>query len=995
MVELQERWRELGTRVLLVVSSVVVALCLAECGLRVSGAAPLPETAAGGFRADHPLLRLLEPDSCRPFGRPEGAYWVEVCTNRLGLRDRNHAPAESPRVLALGDSFTFGWGVEQSDTFLAHLERALRLALPGKRPGVWNGGLSYTSQAHQAALLRYVYGDARPDLVVLGFAEDNDIDENIIWNPNIGVFPEQGEIPKTAVDAYREELQSVIVKDFLFRHFALVRFFRQRHVRASVAAEVSALETQLKAHGLSDAPLSRMIADEARRRFLQAFSSKYDDDWKVTEILLERIRLFLTERGTKLILLRVPSRISIEDQMWAKGVSALCGKDVSEVEKNCGTLDRGHTARRLAEYASRHGLAYVDPAEDLRAAVQRGEDVYLPEDIHLSRLGHLRLSERLAKDVLPAVGAQPPPVPAPNRTPKPSGARLVGAYYYPWYRAGDWRSFTDYTPKGGDYVSTDKATIHKQLHWVERGEIDFLIIELVADHNRESRFNYEAIDTLVQAIAERRRRGYSRLKFAILSDIFVGETEVKTNERWLELTREHLDKIWAKYVEPFPDAYVRLGGKPLLGIFSPPVAVDDARFAIFRPYWISHEQWSGWNRKHEMVPFWDTYPQTVTDSRFVSVTPGYNDWRLERKPQVAPYLPRRGGDTFVQQWRRVFEVNPEVVLVYSYNEYYEQTQLEPTLQTGDRYLLLNALFSRKYKDRQPLSAAEAERLAGILEPPARPGEEKAAWLSLADPRVRHHGLTKLADDRASLVTQGELEIEVESPTAYVIALNHAPSFERCAGLSVSIEGAESGKRLLFSTDLTQLAVLRELPQPSHVKRLKLKLAKVPLRPDCRDAGRNSIVLHGVTRYALETAERLNFEVHDPKLTLEGFWDIERPPDGSLAWSTARSTVTVTGLSPRAHYRATLTFRDTANFGNLELGTDHEHLKRLVITPGKTVTLPEPIVASNDGKLSVSLRTPTWRPSDLFGSKDKRALGVALRLVTLDRVTVVASPAPHR
>jgi hypothetical protein len=76
MVELRERWRELGTRVVLVVGSVVLTLCLAECGLRVFRAAPLPETAAGGFRADHPLLRLLERDSCRPFGRPEGAYWV-------------------------------------------------------------------------------------------------------------------------------------------------------------------------------------------------------------------------------------------------------------------------------------------------------------------------------------------------------------------------------------------------------------------------------------------------------------------------------------------------------------------------------------------------------------------------------------------------------------------------------------------------------------------------------------------------------------------------------------------------------------------------------------------------------------------------------------------------------------------------------------------------------------------------------------------------------
>src|SRR5213075_1596531 len=109
---------------------------------------------------------------------------------------RDHMDGESPRVLGIGDSFTFGWGVEQNDTFLAHLERSLRLGLPQVCPGVFKAGLSYTSQVHEDVLLRYLYDKVRPDLVVLAFSEDNDIDENIVWNPNLGVFPERGEIPK-------------------------------------------------------------------------------------------------------------------------------------------------------------------------------------------------------------------------------------------------------------------------------------------------------------------------------------------------------------------------------------------------------------------------------------------------------------------------------------------------------------------------------------------------------------------------------------------------------------------------------------------------------------------------------------------------------------------------------------------------------------------------------------------------------------------------------
>jgi hypothetical protein len=367
--------RERLRRVALVLFSVLLTLGVTECILRLAGVAPLPETAAGGFRPEHPLLRLLRPNECKPFGTREGAYFVSVCTNKVGLRDRDHGADETPRVLGLGDSFTFGWGVESGDAFLSHLERAMRMGLPSRHPGVWNAGLSYTSQVHQDVLLRYLYADVHPDVVVLAFAEDNDIDENIIWNPNLGVFPEQGEIPKAAVEAYRRQLQSVVFQDFLFRHSALVRFFRQRRVRASVAAEAREVDARLKSHGLAGASLSRMVADEARRRFLQAFSTQYDDDWRVTEILLDRIRGFVAEQHGNLVLLRIPSRTSLDDGAWGSAVAGFCGADAAEARRTCGALDRSHTAGRLAAYASAHDLPYVDPARDLRAGLERGETI--------------------------------------------------------------------------------------------------------------------------------------------------------------------------------------------------------------------------------------------------------------------------------------------------------------------------------------------------------------------------------------------------------------------------------------------------------------------------------------------------------------------------------------------------------------------------------------------------------------------------------------------
>src|SRR6185295_16638537 len=160
----------------------------------------------------------------------------------------------------------------------------------------------------------------------------------------------------------------------------------------------------------------------------------------------------------------------------------------------------------------------------------------------------------------------------------------------------DWKSFTDYRPTIGGYLSTNTKAISWQLQTADRADLDFFMIELLADHNPEAKFNNQAVDAMVSALVERRRRGFSALKFAVMSDIFVGEADIATNDRCLEVTRKHLDQIWTRFVEPHPDAYVHVDGKPLVGIFSPPTAADDPRFTIVRPYWVSHSQWQGWDR---------------------------------------------------------------------------------------------------------------------------------------------------------------------------------------------------------------------------------------------------------------------------------------------------------------------------------------------------------------------------------------------------------------
>lgn len=53
-------------------------------------------------------------------------FVTTVCTNSMGLRD-DEASLEDPDVLLLGDSFAFGWGVDQGESVADVLERRTRL----------------------------------------------------------------------------------------------------------------------------------------------------------------------------------------------------------------------------------------------------------------------------------------------------------------------------------------------------------------------------------------------------------------------------------------------------------------------------------------------------------------------------------------------------------------------------------------------------------------------------------------------------------------------------------------------------------------------------------------------------------------------------------------------------------------------------------------------------------------------------------------------------
>jgi hypothetical protein len=102
----------------------------------------------------------------------------KVRINNLGLRDAHDYPVKKPpgcyRVLGIGDSMTFGKGVEEKQSYLGVLEKRLRERYAPRCVEVLNAGMPNTNFYIQWLHLVRHWASFKPDHVLWGFFVYND-----------------------------------------------------------------------------------------------------------------------------------------------------------------------------------------------------------------------------------------------------------------------------------------------------------------------------------------------------------------------------------------------------------------------------------------------------------------------------------------------------------------------------------------------------------------------------------------------------------------------------------------------------------------------------------------------------------------------------------------------------------------------------------------------------------------------------------------------------
>jgi len=157
-----------------VLLSLLVALAVAEVAVRHIS----PQEVGPVRFACHPELGYIPVPGQQGERRLPGVFTFRYSNNSLGWRGRREYREVKPteyRVLFLGDSFTYGLGVDDDQTFAVQMEKDLRAGLWSVE--VMNAGCPGKGTDYALKCFQTVGRKFHPDLTALGFL-GNDFQDN-------------------------------------------------------------------------------------------------------------------------------------------------------------------------------------------------------------------------------------------------------------------------------------------------------------------------------------------------------------------------------------------------------------------------------------------------------------------------------------------------------------------------------------------------------------------------------------------------------------------------------------------------------------------------------------------------------------------------------------------------------------------------------------------------------------------------------------------------
>ncbi|NQT22105.1 MAG: SGNH/GDSL hydrolase family protein [Candidatus Omnitrophica bacterium] len=382
--------RNILQNILMLGFSLIFALVVLEIALRIipRGEDRRMEREQKSLRRDNEYAfyeydRVLgwknKPLAEGKFRMPDSTTYVKI--NSKGLRDEEYPYEKSPdkvRILVLGDSFVWGYGVEKEEIFTERLETML-----GPKFESLNAGVSGYGTDQELLFLENEGIKYKPDIILLAFASNDFMFDN--RKDKLGYYPK----PLFIMKDDTLELTNVPLPDLKRDKWKALEEQRSKELERVSLSQKSprkkGIKGFLKSHTRTYPFLSRAIKNlkySLLRKMkscpvtakaigkLRSSSDGGSEELDVTKAILLRMNNLANKIGAKLVIFIIPYKCALEK------------------------LPNPYIAEFI-EFFKENDIPSNYPYESYLGKIQKGEKLYLNYDDHWNPAGHQLAAEEI------------------------------------------------------------------------------------------------------------------------------------------------------------------------------------------------------------------------------------------------------------------------------------------------------------------------------------------------------------------------------------------------------------------------------------------------------------------------------------------------------------------------------------------------------------------------------------------------------------------------
>jgi len=397
------------TRSLVAVLAVLAAAVVLE-GLAALVFVVRPTGNPLAFRSGEARLHLYVPQETGIFYRIKphhrqvfrsDEFRTEVRTNNLGFRDDADYRGEPLDVAVVGDSFTFGHGVDTGERY----GDLLRAALPGRRVAVLSPANGW------APVTFYLYLKQHPELLprllVIGLFAWNDLADDMasaelqrdaagrlvrVAHKGMAVNRDGYLVPRDMADWSEPGWRRLMRESHLGR---LILLAADRGRRALATASSQAVE------GPDNAPSDTASASAPMSRLMPHERGELDNTALQSLDFVGQVADLVSAAGGQTLVLYIPASYMVGDYPF------FCSLSSGHDDQTCARMRHNDApGEALRSWFARHpDILLLDPTDEFRRREAEGQRLYYEKDGHWTPLGHAAAAEllvqRLAEEGLP------------------------------------------------------------------------------------------------------------------------------------------------------------------------------------------------------------------------------------------------------------------------------------------------------------------------------------------------------------------------------------------------------------------------------------------------------------------------------------------------------------------------------------------------------------------------------------------------------------------